>query len=273
MRVAMHRTLERLARLGHALLGRTCALLDRAATALQIRRDDGSDIPKPRAEGEPLKLEQLRGAATPPRADPDWERRCWTVFVIGVALVLAALPSISGPAFLRVTVRWLLLLELFAAFALAAVNTYRAARWYGERQRELEAWCASRIAAFSAMDPYGHADYESKLQDGYQHGALALYPSGMNVLERSRVRRESSEDRAAWEGYPADKWSVDAVGLVIPEPYRAQGQRLRVKFEYQRFVDLLRAETHAARARAAGIAAALGGLFIAGFQVYSRLFG
>lgn len=60
-------------------------------------------------------------------------------------------------------------------------------------------------------------------------------------------------------------------GAFQPKPYRREGEKFRVEMPTREYLALIHEEVRSAKAYAASIAAALGGLFIAAIQVYGRI--
>jgi len=189
---------------------------------------------------EPPKLEDLDRAHVVPEVPRWWWRTCWGVFAFAAAMLfvgLATLATDARPAAVKV----MTFVAMLATFSLAAFNTWWAANGFDKRERHLggvlRAWSASGKSR----------ERKAEL------GALSL-----------RLDHPGNESSLPW--------LVIADGVYLPGAYwRPESKGSRAQFSRAGYLDLIHAETRAARTRAATLAGALGGMFVAGLQVYSKL--
>jgi hypothetical protein len=201
---------------------------------------------------QPVALKNLPEARTPPRLRQWWEWPCWAVFILGVGVVLLSMTRIGGPEWLS-GLSWLrpaLLVVLYAAFMLGAVNTFLAAKTFRRREKAIERWLRERLHLLEKEEgSTRHAE-----DDNGEAGKIQIW-------------RHVDKDRFM----PFHTIAVS--GDYQPLPFRRVGKDFSTRYLLQDYLERIGAEVRSARRASASLAAALGGLFLTALQVYGRAFG
>jgi len=197
-------------------------------------------------------LKDMPEAAVVPRVSVQWERLCWGNFLVGALLVLASLMGVWVDPSERVPLQIALWLMLVVTFVGATANTYRAARGFAGRERSILLWLDVRCARYFERSARDKSGAEQLVQELTDKGSLIAGP-GHDL------------------GFGNDPGYISCSGAYVPAPFRVESRHHAVRLGYSRYCELLHAEVTRARAYSATIAAALGGLFIAGLHVFVRL--
>ncbi len=201
---------------------------------------------------EPLvQLKDLRAARNPPHVRLWWDWTCWVVFFLGLLSVLLAMTAMAAPGLIPVAyLRWPLLGTLYAAFLCGAINTFLAAKMFRGREGAIHLWVRHRIQYLDQVSKEGEPQSEDKSSEA---GEIC-------------IRRFSKPEQ---QNLPDYKLYIS--GEFQPEPFRLVGEGF-VRVLLKEYLELIASEVRGAKRAAAGLAAALGGLFITAVQIYNRLF-